>query len=154
MYADFLREFLPLFKKNRKHKIYLETNGTLPDELEKVIDQVDIIAMDFKLPSSTKNAADLWREHDRFFNIAAGKELFVKAVITDGTGIDDIKKMGRTVAGIEKELEIILQPVTSVNDLVAEPDGEMVVYFKKYLEKQAEKDVLILGQMHKCMGIK
>lgn len=48
----FLTEFLPLLK-GAGHFVYLETNGTLPDKLEQVIDYVDVIAADIKLESST-----------------------------------------------------------------------------------------------------
>jgi len=154
LYADFLSEFLPLFRKHRKHKIYLETNGTLPDELEKVIDYVDIVAMDFKLPSSTENTADLWDAHDKFSGIAAGKGLIVKAVITDSTVMDDIKQMGNIIAEIDKNFTVVLQPVTVTSDLIKRPDEEMITYFKEYLKKETEKPVMILGQMHKCLGVK
>jgi len=52
-------------KKDRHFKLYLETNGTLPHELSMIIDLVDIVAMDFKLPSSTGGKA-YWREHADF----------------------------------------------------------------------------------------
>ena len=52
MYSEFLKSFLPILKK-AGFKSYLETNGTLPNDLESVIDFIDIVAMDFKLPSST-----------------------------------------------------------------------------------------------------
>src|SRR3989338_7172358 len=41
LYANFLREFLKLLKREGL-KTYLETNGTLPGELSKVISLVDI----------------------------------------------------------------------------------------------------------------
>ena len=50
---DFIKDFLPLLKKHRI-KTYLETNGVLPEELKEVVEGIDIIAMDIKLPSSTK----------------------------------------------------------------------------------------------------
>jgi len=50
--ADFLKEMLPALKKEGK-RIYLETNGILTAGLLKILKYVDIISMDFKLPSST-----------------------------------------------------------------------------------------------------
>ncbi|HRS39347.1 MAG TPA: S8 family serine peptidase, partial [Bacteroidia bacterium] len=49
--AEFLASFLPLMRQDRR-KIYLETNGTLWREFSLVRDDVDIVAMDIKLPSS------------------------------------------------------------------------------------------------------
>ena len=50
LYADFLSEFLPMLTDL---KVYLETNGVLPDELRKIAPGVDIISMDIKIESST-----------------------------------------------------------------------------------------------------
>ena len=61
-------------------KIFLETNGTLPDELEKILDAVDIISMDIKLPSVGKN---LFALHEKFLRTACGKDLCVKIVVTN-----------------------------------------------------------------------
>src|SRR5262249_16392481 len=65
--ADEIKKLIPYFKKNKMHT-YLDTNGTLPAELKKVIDGVDIIAMDIKLPSSTKEKP-FWKEHEDFLKI-------------------------------------------------------------------------------------
>ncbi len=54
--ADFLKELLPQLQA-RGQKVYLETNGVLVEELAGVIDHVDIVSMDFKLPSSTRAPA-------------------------------------------------------------------------------------------------
>jgi organic radical activating enzyme len=151
--GDFLKKFLPLFKAHRQNKIYLETNGTLPDELKKVIDYVDIIAMDFKLPSST-GGPDLWEAHRRFAEIAVRKELIAKAVITDATTMDDIRQMSSAITDLEGESTIVLQPVTPVDNSPGEPDEEMIWYFKRYMEKSVGKDVMIFGQMHKRAGVK
>lgn len=152
--ADFLKEFLPLFKKHRKHDIYLETNGTLPKELKKIIKYVDVIAMDFKFPSSAGNFQDLWKKHQDFLRIASRKRLITKSVITHATTIDDVKRMGEMISALGRECTVVLQPVTPVNSMVKEPDEEMISYFKGYVKKETGKDVMILGQVHKCLGIK
>ena len=156
MYADFLADFLPLYRKLSKRGIYLETNGTLPGELGKVAGYVDIIAMDFKLPSSTGNAEDLWGRHEEFLKkaVATGKEVIVKAVITDSSNIDDIKRVARITKGVSGKFVIVLQEVTPVNELSKRPDEEMLSYFKEYLLKESGKEVRIMGQTHKCLGIK
>lgn len=154
LYADFLKEFLPLFKKHCSKAVYLETNGTLPKELCSIIEYVDIIAMDFKLPSSTNASINLWREHREFVKIAAERELIIKAVITDSTTIDDIKTMSGIIKDIAKDCAVILQPVTPVNDLIKGPDEEMLSYFKGYIIQTTEKKAVILGQTHKCLGVR
>ena len=56
--VDFLKKLIPLIKR----KIYLETNGVLPDHLAEIIDLIDIIAFDIKLPSAT-GLSPYWKEH-------------------------------------------------------------------------------------------
>jgi len=154
LYADFLSGFLSSYRAERGNSVYLETNGTLPEELAKIIDKVDIIAMDVKLPSSTNDAPDVWDEHKKFAKIASTRELFIKAVVTNSTTMDDIVSMEQLVSRLGKDVEIVLQPVTPVGDAVKRSDEEMLMYFEKYLEKKLGKNIKVLGQMHKCMGIK
>ncbi len=154
--ADFLKEFLPLFKKCGLKKVYLETNGTLPDAFDKVADYIDIVAMDMKLPSSTASLKDPWTAHDKFLKRAAAScaELIIKAVITASTDFDDIKRMSRMIAPLEIDATVVLQPVTPLNDSVGEARDEMLSHFRAYVKKETKKDVMVLGQMHKCLGIK
>lgn len=154
VHADFLKEFLPVFRGHREHPVYLETNGTLPEALKEIIDYVDIVAMDVKLPSSGGTLLGVWGEHRKFMEGARDKALIVKAVIADMTTMDDIKELGRVIGGIEKDLTVVLQPVTPVNEHVKEPDDELLSYFKGYLEEETGKKVMVMVQMHKCLGIK
>ena len=77
--AEFLEEFLKKYYLKLNKKIYLETNGTLTDKLAKIIDFVDIIAMDIKLKSAT-GQENKFVENDKFLKIASEKETFLKVV--------------------------------------------------------------------------
>ncbi len=78
--TPFLSEFLPLINK----KIYLETNGVLFENLKSIINYIDIISMDIKLKSSSKNT-DLFDCHSKFAQIANEnkKEIFFKIVFDE-----------------------------------------------------------------------
>ena len=154
LHADFIRGFLTLFGRHRDHKVYLETNGTLPGELKKVIELVDTIAMDIKLPSSTGAKTGMWNEHSESIDIASKKELVLKAVITDATTMDDVKEMSRILSGRKNGPVIVLQPVTPENENIGGPDAEMMSYFKAYLKKETGLETVVIGQVHKCLGIK
>ncbi|MBD3425781.1 MAG: radical SAM protein [Candidatus Omnitrophica bacterium] len=154
LHVDFLKEFLPVYKKHRSHRIYLETNGTLSDELAGVIDHVDIVAMDIKLPSSSGSGEKIFAAHGKFAGGVKDKELIVKAVVTDTTTMDDIKRMGEIIKLSAAGCKTVLQPVTPVNEDILEPDGEMLLFFKEYLKKDTGLDVMILGQLHHRLGIK
>ena len=92
-------------------KSYLETNGILYQELAEVIDGLDIIAMDIKLPSSTQCRA-YWQEHKQFLKIALEKDVFIKAVISSQTQKQDIEEAVDLVASISPNVMFILQPNT------------------------------------------
>ena len=149
--ADFIKDFLGEYKRFYRKPIYLETNGTLPRELPKVMDYIDIIAMDFKLPSSTKRAS-FWEEHRKFLNIAKEKEVFIKAVITNNTSADDIMRMKEIVAEERDDIPIILQPVTSLSDGEKARD-ENLCLFSDFLRKSIKR-VERIGQIHKTIGVK
>lgn len=156
MFSGFLKEFLSLFRKYSKHRVYLETNGTLADGLSEISALVDIISMDFKLPSSSGAPETIWEDHKLFMERCGGKELIVKAVITGETTIDDIKKMSSLLVmpGPDKNLVTILQPVSPEEKKVSLADDEMMIFFREYLKKETGRDVVILGQMHKYAGIR
>ncbi|MEW5758262.1 MAG: 7-carboxy-7-deazaguanine synthase QueE [Candidatus Omnitrophota bacterium] len=156
MHKDFLREVLPLLKKY-KRTIYLETNGTLPESLKEIIKYIDIIAMDFKLPSSTKRNS-FWREHSEFLSIAATKNVFTKAVICSTTKFSDLItaieilkeniRHRRTRLGREKNIPLILQPNFHQDEALK----KAFLFQDKCLNYW--DDVRVIPQLHKYIGAK
>lgn len=145
--ADFVKELLPHLKK-MKLPAYLETNGIFPNELAKVIDNVDIVAMDIKLPSSTK-CRGYWKEHADFLKVALKKDVFIKAVISSDTDKEDIVKAVELVKKIDPNVLFILQPNTyELSHGVMKRCLDFQDYCLKYLP-----DARILPQVHKFMKI-
>lgn len=145
---DFLKELLKTIRK-QGFKNYLETNGTLPEELTQVIDYIDIIAMDIKLPSST-GLKDLWSLHKEFLKIALKKEVFIKTVICKSTTQEDLLKAVGLLESMSKDISFVLQPN------FFEMDEELMhklTYFKQLCLKRL-KNVMIIPQMHKLAGIR
>ena len=151
-YTDFLTALLPLFGRIGR-KAYLETNGTLPDELARVIDHVNIVAMDFKLPSSTGGRA-FWDEHLEFLTIASKKIVFVKAVVTPETTSVDIRKAVSLIASLGKHIPFILQPVTPVKSSDREIDKNRLLEFMEIGINHSLECIRVIPQVHKMMGIK
>ena len=147
MQSDFLKEILPTLKE-KNLKIYLETNGTLDDKLLDVLELVDIISMDFKLPSST-GIESLWQEHERFLKIAMEKELFVKSVITPQTSISDIKTAAYIVSELNEDIPFILQPVSYNNKI---KNIELLPAFFQEV-KETLNNVRVIPQVHKIIGM-
>lgn len=146
--ADFLRDFLKEIQG--KVKVYLETNGTLVDELSKVINCVDIIAMDLKLPSFS-NTRSFWKEHEDFLKIALAKEVFVKIVIAKATQAQEIQTAGDIIKRVKPDVDVVLQPNWFEVDceLLAKMES-----FKEELMDSGIPHVRILPQAHKYAGIK
>lgn len=145
--VEFLEKFLSLYKTD--NKIYLETNGTLPDALERIINCVDIIAMDIKLPSST-GLADYWKEHRKFLLIAWEKSVFVKTVITRVTTLEDIQTAVELVLSVDPTIPFILQPASEEinSDFI-----ETLINFQDEANKSL-LNVRIIPQIHKFLYIK
>ncbi len=145
--TDFLKEFLPLIK----HKIFLETNGTLSDRLEEIIGLVDIIAMDLKLASASGCEFNS-SAHSKFLSIAMAKEVFVKAVFSKETTAKEIDDACRLVAGIEPGIPFVLQPATASRHFRSAPLPEQCLTFQSVARKHLE-DVYVIPQANKLMGL-
>ncbi|MBQ6006687.1 MAG: 7-carboxy-7-deazaguanine synthase QueE [Selenomonadaceae bacterium] len=129
-------------------KILLETNGTLYDELSKVLDAVDIISMDIKLPSVV--GKDLFELHRRFLEVSRGKEVYVKIVVTGDTTLEEFLSAVRLVASIDRGIMLIIQPVTPCR-------GVKAISTERLLKLQGEalrevRDVRVIPQTHKLIG--
>jgi 7-carboxy-7-deazaguanine synthase len=149
IWADFLTEFLPIVKSDFKGKIYLETNSTLKNELEKIIDCIDIISADIKLPSAS-GIENSFAVHDEFFKIATkyDKEIFAK-IVFDGNILDD--EIFHCLKLAEKyNIPLILQPKTDDNKVSVNSE-KMFEVFNKFLAVQP--NTRIIPQIHKFLGV-
>ncbi|MEI6631897.1 MAG: 7-carboxy-7-deazaguanine synthase QueE [bacterium] len=146
--VDFLKEILRLTRKdNFRH--YLETNGTLPDALGQVIDDVDIVAMDIKLPTST-GLDNFWHKHRKFLSIASVKEVFLKSVICDSTQEADLLLALELIKEINKSVVMVLQP-NSRED--SEPLRKKIEDFRDTCIKHHITSCII-PQIHKVVGFR
>ena len=149
LHKDFLQEFLRLIKYDGINT-YLETNGILAEELSRVIDDIDIIAMDFKLPSST-GMGSLWPEHRRFLKVALKKEVFIKMVICSSTERMDIGEAISLILKLRaKKVPVVLQPNTF------ELSKELLAKTRR-LEKYCSQwlsFVKVIPQLHRLRGVK
>ncbi|MBD3878821.1 MAG: 7-carboxy-7-deazaguanine synthase QueE [Quinella sp. 1Q5] len=126
-------------------KIFLETNGTLSDELLRTFDAVDIISMDIKL------GQNLLSLHEKFLHVAKGKDLYVKVVVTGETMLEEFLSAVEMVAGVDENILLIVQPVTPVKNV-------RMVSAAKILSLQAAalskiKNVRVIPQAHKLISI-
>lgn len=146
--APFLKIFLPKLKEAGR-SVHLETNGILPEALSDVIDDIDVVAMDLKLPSST-DEKEFWEEHVAFLKIAHQKEVFVKTVISSKTTQQDVLQAVDVVAAIDPNTLFILQP--NFFDL----RNGVVAYCQSFLPDCLKKlkNVRIIPQAHKLLKVR
>ena len=143
--GDFLAEWLP--QVANVFRIFLETGGVHAEALKKIITSIDVVSMDFKLPSSTKMRS-FWDEHDRFLDAASAAKLVVKAVVTHATSMDDVIVAARLIAAHDASIPFILQPAAGawapeVKALVEYQDAALSII----------KDVRVIPQMHKILKV-
>ena len=147
LHRDFLKEFLRLVKYEGI-TTYLETNGILADTLNELIEDIDIIAMDFKLPSSTA-MEQFWSEHQKFLRVALEKEVFIKMVICSTTDRHDIDEAIALILKLRAEkIPVVLQP--NFFDLGKELLAKMR-RLEKYCSRQLA-EVKVIPQLHKITG--
>jgi organic radical activating enzyme len=145
--ADFVRE-LAKYLHSSGRKVYLETNGVLWENLIKVIEYVDIVAMDFKLPSSA-DISGYWKEHQEFLRIAGAKNVFVKMVIGLKSRVSDMLNAVRIIKEINSDVYLVLQPQ---HPLELEVEGKVKLF--QAICDQNHLKVKVIPQMHKQLGIK
>ena len=140
--AGFLYDFLKKYYKKLNKKIYLETNGTLYNSLEKIIDFVDVVAMDIKLKSAT-NQPNRFLDNDKFLNIAVKKETFIKVVFNNKIEDDEINNVVKLAK--KYDVAIVLQPEMPIrdNDFMNTFDKFYVLY----------KNTRLIPQVHKFLKI-
>jgi organic radical activating enzyme len=131
-------------------KIYLETNGTAPDALKKVVGEIDIIAMDVKL-SSVSGCADQLEKHVDFLSWTRPGQAFLKLVISEEVDLQELDEVLRRLGGKGKTKIITLQPVTPRNGIIA-PSLETLSQCFSIASRYFE-DVRVIPQAHKIMGI-
>ncbi|HOM81133.1 MAG TPA: 7-carboxy-7-deazaguanine synthase QueE [Armatimonadota bacterium] len=150
--ADSIIALLPALR-DLGLRVYLETNGSLPDRLDWVLEGIDIIGMDVKLPSvAGESAENLLERHQEFLARARCKELFVKIVVGDATPDAELEAAVRMVAEVDPALPITLQPVTPRGPAVYPPSGSRLLEMQALAQRHADT-VRVIPQTHHLMGL-
>lgn len=132
---------------------YLETDGLLPDELDRVIEHIAIVAMDVKLN---------WRSHDflqreptlAFLRraLAAPVELQLKVVLPaeldSGAFEGVLRALAAEAAG---KAPLILQPVTPYGPVERGPGPEELLRIQE-LASRWYPDCRVVPQVHKLIS--
>lgn len=134
-------------------KFYLETSGFLVKALEEVLDCVDYLSMDVKLPSVTKDK-DCLEEHRAFLKASQGKELYVKIVVSTEISREEFSAAVKMIHEVNPATPLVLQPITVGGGKYI--DNEL---FDTLTELQSAAlgwltNVRIIPRLHKVLGVK
>lgn len=130
--------------------IHLETNGTLPGALERVVDCLDWISMDIKLPSATGCAEGHWSAHKAFLRVASGRRGQVKVVIEERTPVAELEDAASLVSRHAPSWPLVLQPVTAGGR--PQGTGRRLLELQGLLSR-IHPDVRLIPQVHPLLGI-
>ena len=147
--TDFLEEWLPTIKDH--YKIMLETAGTHPTQLERIIDHVDIISMDIKIPSSTGTAPH-WDNHAAFLKIGSQKDIYIKCAVTEDTHDNDLEKMIALIQKIAPHTPLFLQPTSKTKCFEKSPSVSTLTRHMEIIKKELPQ-VLLVPQIHNTVGV-
>ena len=149
--SHFLKDLLPVLCSD-DYSIYLETAGDLPQQLKSIIEWVDIVAMDVKLSSVTKEP-NTFPAHWQFLKICRdyNVDVFTKLVLSAETDEDELME---AVKGIKKAggdtTLVVIQPMSKAEKTDAVPTGEQLL---RWQDQVAEvlPNVRVIPQTHKMM---
>lgn len=148
--AGFLRCLLPELIADG-HKIYLETNSTLPDELPGIIEHVRYVAADIKLSSCT-GGEERFEDNRKFLELLDGTRLCVKFIVTISVDIDEFLRGVEVVKSAGREdAVVVIQPVTGTRGEVEPGPGFLLELQRKALE--IFPDVRVIPQLHHSLNL-
>ena len=153
LHAEFIKSFLEKYDFD----CLLETNGSLPDELEKIDELIKYASLDIKLPEhrSTSNWDNLFKNELKSLNLLIDKKtnIYCKIVVLPSTKVDTIKSIASRIyneISDTSKLSLVIQPSDPLDYWTGNSKKlfEISEVVGKYL------DVLTIPQVHKLLKIR
>jgi organic radical activating enzyme len=147
--------------RGRGPRILLETHGAAAEALERVIDAIDVVSMDWKLASDVRRASDprhgaappFHAAHERFLRVARrAPEVVVKLVLTPDSEDAELDEAAARIAGVDPGVTVVLQPVTPFGGVRQAPGAERLLAVFLRLSRTL-RDVRLIPQTHKQIGV-
>lgn len=149
MQAAFLAELLDDLRSCGIEAM-LETNGTLPDALPKLLPYVTRIAMDIKLESATGEPSR-FEDNARFLEIGRENGIFVKIVFAEKTEEAELKTALKIVRDIDAGIPVILQPVTTIGNI--NPPSPKRILCMESLASKMVRNARVIPQTHRAISL-
>ena len=157
LYLNFLRPLL-LRLKAQGFGIYLETNGILWQTLGEIIGWCDVIAMDLK-PSSVTKERSFFLEHREFLKRCHGKEVFIKIIISRDIDVREFQDLIGLVKDHLPKTPVILQPMspfTNEGQVEGHEDPQLIELLLE-LQRLASRmipDVRVMPRLHRILKMR
>lgn len=135
--------------------VHLETGGHRPDELARVLDEIDRVTPDLKLESAT-GAPTPWVAHAGTYRLLerTGKALAVKAVIAASTTGPEIERAAAFAAEHLPSAPLVLQPVSEVVPGSPPAPGGADLLRLHAAAAGRHPDVRVVPQVHRMLGLR
>lgn len=147
--ADFLRALLPVLT-SAGYRVYLETNSTLPEELDGVIEHIEYVAADIKLPSCT-NETERFDDNLEFLKRCDVPGLFVKLVVDDNVDREEFLEAIRLVLRSGRPATLVIQPATSSRGELEVSAG--LVMDLQRTAQEIYPDVRVIPRVHQILRL-
>jgi 7-carboxy-7-deazaguanine synthase len=147
--SSFLKVLIEKIKEVYPHTpILLETAGLHWEEMESVADGIDLVSMDYKLPS-TSGLHGTRERHERFLSSLEGHPFYVKAIVDPRTPHREVVDAARAVAAADRSVPFFLQPVTREGQIWG---GAYLLGLWSAI-REFLQDVRVLPQVHKFLNL-
>jgi 7-carboxy-7-deazaguanine synthase len=146
---DFLGGLVSRMAAERQ-RVYLETNATLPQALPVLVEYLDIVAADIKLPSST-GEPERYEENAHFLELCDVPSLIVKVVVTEATETEELVAAIRIVKESGRAATVVIQPVTVGRGEIEPGPGFLLELQRLALEEYP--DVRVIPRVHQLLNL-
>lgn len=152
LYPEFGRRLFTLAKE-RGVATHLETAAVTPPALVPLLDRLDHLSMDWKLPS-TLRGADTQSRHLECLQlaVAADVDTAVKVVLTPGVTETEWLAALASLAPHRQAFQLVLQPVTPCLD-ESEPTASDVLASRLSAATERGFRAVLVPQVHKLLGL-
>lgn len=147
--ADALKELCRVIH-HAGMRTYLETHGASPRQLATLNGDIDMVAMDIKIPSSSVEKP-LWDKHRECLSLCDPDRAFVKVVVDERVLDEEIETAARLTAERDANIPFIIQPVTPFGESGQPPSPERVLELQA-LASRIVANVRVIPQTHKLIG--
>jgi organic radical activating enzyme len=143
-------------------RIHLETHGVAVEALAQVVDRIDVVSMDWKLASDVRRAdaprnaspEAFHARHAAFLRVAArAPECVVKVVVTPATRTEELDAMAESIASVDVETLVVVQPVTPSGAVREAPSAQALLQTVRRLRGRLPA-VRLIPQTHAQIGLR